>query len=194
MNEKEELKKGTGQRIKSIRLEEGLTMKEFGARLNPPAADSIVSRWERGVSLPNGKRLRQIAEMGNMSVLFLTTGVKAIADLNEEDYVELAQSNVNKANEQKYLMEQGVRADLNYYANSTLEYIEIMFFLQTFNYFKYSKAEDIKFMVALFGQLNKYKDYAANEEVEQDELLEFIEGETKDFKEFLKRRYGYEGD
>lgn len=45
-----------------------MTLKEFGTIFSPAAADSIISRWERGVSLPNKKRLNKIAEYGDMSI------------------------------------------------------------------------------------------------------------------------------
>jgi len=59
----------TGYKIKMIRKELGLTMEEFGERIGKPfASDSIISRWERGVNLPNNERLKRIAEIGEVSV------------------------------------------------------------------------------------------------------------------------------
>jgi len=63
------LNKIIGKKIYLIRKSLGLTMKEFGERIgNPVASDSIVSRWEKGVSVPNNKRLKRIAEIGEMTV------------------------------------------------------------------------------------------------------------------------------
>lgn len=63
-------KKEVGNRIKSIRLKRGLSMREFGllVDIDNPASDSIVSRWERGVSLPSNDRLPKISELGNVTV------------------------------------------------------------------------------------------------------------------------------
>ena len=61
-------KKDVGLRIRSIRKGRGMTLDDFGDLLNPPASDSIVSRWERGVSLPSNERTKQIAKEGNISV------------------------------------------------------------------------------------------------------------------------------
>lgn len=66
-----------GARIKDIRISLGLTMKDFGKKFDPPASDSIVSRWERGVNLPNNERLKRIAELGNVPVLYLLEGKDA---------------------------------------------------------------------------------------------------------------------
>lgn len=66
MNRKERV----GKRIKTIRLELGYNMREFGEKIskdNPPS-NSIVSRWEKGISLPSAGRLKAIAELGNTTV------------------------------------------------------------------------------------------------------------------------------
>ena len=54
--------------IKDTRLKLGLTLEEFGKLFNPPASQSLVSRWERGVNLPNAKRMKRIKEL-RMEVL-----------------------------------------------------------------------------------------------------------------------------
>ena len=56
-----------GNRIKSIRLEKAMNLREFGFYIDK-ASDSIVSRWEKGKSLPNAKRLKLIANAGGISV------------------------------------------------------------------------------------------------------------------------------
>lgn len=57
-----------GKRIKSIRLQMRLNTREFGELFDNPAADSLVSRWERGINLPNASRLGEIANFGGMTV------------------------------------------------------------------------------------------------------------------------------
>jgi len=58
----------TGAKIRLIRKEKGLTLKQFGELFSPPASDSIVSRWERGESSPNNARLKRIADLGGVTV------------------------------------------------------------------------------------------------------------------------------
>ena len=60
-------KAALGARIKSIRLEKSMNLKEFGFYIDN-TSDSIVSRWEKGKSIPNAKRLKLIANAGNVSV------------------------------------------------------------------------------------------------------------------------------
>lgn len=61
-------RKFISQRIKIIRLSLGKNKREFGEIFDPPASDSIVSRWEADKSIPNAERLKKIADLGNISV------------------------------------------------------------------------------------------------------------------------------
>lgn len=62
------MNKEIGKRIKAIRLELGLTMEEFGLKFNQTASKGAVSNWENGYNLPNARRLKKIAELGNTTV------------------------------------------------------------------------------------------------------------------------------
>lgn len=86
-----------GQRIKTIRISLGLTMKQFGKMFSPEASDSIVSRWERGVSVPNNRRIKQIAELGDVSVKYILTGEDVIT-ISTSEYERLKKIE-NKFNE-----------------------------------------------------------------------------------------------
>lgn len=63
-----------GRRIHSIRAELGLSMEEFGQRIDPNAHSGTVSNWEHGLNAPNAARIKKIAELGNVSVDVLLTG------------------------------------------------------------------------------------------------------------------------
>lgn len=97
--------KEVGFRIKSIRQKNGKTTKEFGSLIDG-ASDSLVSRWERGVNLPNTKRLKLIAELGAMSVNELLYGsienyIRAyiISQINSEDWKEAFELNIEDKDE-----------------------------------------------------------------------------------------------
>lgn len=77
-------KKAIGLRIKTIRKQKGLTMKEFG-KLIEDAAQSLVTRWENGTSIPNNERIKKIAEIGNVSVSYLLYGTYTFNDLSDEE-------------------------------------------------------------------------------------------------------------
>ncbi|PCR98924.1 helix-turn-helix domain-containing protein [Lactococcus fujiensis] len=82
-----------GQRIKTIRLNKGLTLEEFGKLFG--AGKSNVSKWEKGLTIPTPERLKQIAELANITVEELT---------KSSDLVSLTQNEYNhlKEIERKY--------------------------------------------------------------------------------------------
>lgn len=81
-----------GLRIKEIRLKLGYSMDEFASRIDEKAKSGTVSNWETGKNLPNNKRLNRIAELGNVSLLYLLKGEKSLYDVNEEELDELINS------------------------------------------------------------------------------------------------------
>lgn len=54
-------KKAIGEKIKEIRLNRGMTTKDFGSLLG--ASDSNVTSWEKGRTSPNKSRLKKIADL-----------------------------------------------------------------------------------------------------------------------------------
>ena len=83
--------KELGDRIKQIRLRLGKSQEEFGQLFNPPAPKSAVSRWEHGGS-PNKRRLKRIAELGNVSVTYLMGISKLPTDYKSRNLTELLDS------------------------------------------------------------------------------------------------------
>lgn len=65
-------KKKLGIRIKALRLEKGMTTKEFGSLLG--ATDSNITSWEKGRTSPNPERLKMIAKIAEVSVNTLLYG------------------------------------------------------------------------------------------------------------------------
>lgn len=94
MNSKNINKIEVGNRIKAIRISKEKTMKDFGKMFTPTASDSIVSRWERGISLPNNERLSRIAEIGNVSTSYLLEGKYTLKDIHimpDEEKIKIFQ-------------------------------------------------------------------------------------------------------
>lgn len=65
-------KKMLGNRIKELRLEKGMTTKEFGSLLG--ATDSNITSWEKGRTSPNPERLKMISKIAEVSVNTLLYG------------------------------------------------------------------------------------------------------------------------
>lgn len=67
-------KKSIGERIKSIRINNGKTQEQFGELFS--ASKGNVATWEKGLSLPNKERLKSISELGNITIDELLYGTK----------------------------------------------------------------------------------------------------------------------
>lgn len=57
--------------IKKTRNDLGKSQEEFGKLFNPPAAKSIISRWEKGVSVPSKNRLEKISNLSGIPIHLL---------------------------------------------------------------------------------------------------------------------------
>lgn len=74
-----------GARIRQIRKNLGLSMEEFAKRIDNKAKSGTVSNWETGKNLPNNNRLKQIARIGNVSMMYLLYGKKTFSDLENNN-------------------------------------------------------------------------------------------------------------
>lgn len=67
-------KKAVGARIKAIRLDRGMTLREFGQLFG--ASKGSAQGWEVGRNTPNPERIKKISDFANISVQVLLHGVK----------------------------------------------------------------------------------------------------------------------
>lgn len=77
-------KTAVGVRIANIRDRHNKTLEEFGKMIDG-ATKSNVSKWEKGDVLPNRRRLKRIAEIGDTSVSELLHGP---FDIFAREYIE----------------------------------------------------------------------------------------------------------
>lgn len=71
--------------IRVVRKSLGLSMEEFASRIDDKAKSCTVSNWETGKNLPNNKRLKKIAELGEITVDELLNGVDETQELRKEN-------------------------------------------------------------------------------------------------------------
>jgi len=191
MDEKNSHKKKIGSRIKIIRNELGLTMNEFGKKFNPPASDSIVSRWERGISSPKSERLKKIAELGNVSTFYLTTGKKAIIDLSADEKGKLSKSMKESFSKFTEDNREYINKEIERIRTNKLDYVETIYLINVLNFLKYSDKEDALTLTSIIRMINSSIEINEDASFTQEELNNFIDGELKDIEEFLRKRFNY---
>jgi transcriptional regulator with XRE-family HTH domain len=185
MNNNEFHKKRIGSRIRVIRNELGLTMKEFGKRFDPPASDSIVSRWERGINLPNEERLKRVSELGDISMFYLTTGKKAIADLTDDEKKEAVQSVGDVFEQYNQIIKDDVKNDIKQLLDTELTFVETMYLDNMLRYLKMADTQDIIGISSIIVTLIRSVEYKNADDADKDELNKFLKNELDDITKFF---------
>lgn len=84
-----------GNRIRNIRLDKGMNLKEFGSFFN--AENSIVYNWEIGKTKPNAERMKMISKIGGVSVNELIYGdVEEFIIVNANEIAKLSKFYIDK--------------------------------------------------------------------------------------------------
>lgn len=79
-----------GSRIKSIRQILGENQDEFGKHFSPAISKAAISKWESDRAKPSSARLKRIAELGNVSVKYITNGVSSSKNDSNTKEIETA--------------------------------------------------------------------------------------------------------
>ena len=65
---------GMGKRIQHIRKSRGETLENFGKEFTCLTKKNVISRWEKGINIPNIERLMNISYLGKVTVPYLLYG------------------------------------------------------------------------------------------------------------------------
>ena len=63
-----------GKRIQTIRKIKEVTLEKFGKKFTLQVGKNVVSRWEKGVNIPDIERLMNIADLGEVTVPYILYG------------------------------------------------------------------------------------------------------------------------
>ncbi len=72
-----------GARIKKIRFQLALTLKEFGLLIDNRVSKGTVSNWENGVNIPRYERIKKIALLGGVSINMILYGQEQVPIFEE---------------------------------------------------------------------------------------------------------------
>lgn len=183
-----------GDNIRAIRKEKKLTQKELAKKMK--ISRSYLSDIENNRKNPSTKTLQSLSEKLNVTMLYLTTGKKAISDLSDDERVENFKNfkeDMKKRNEKskEYLKE-----ELKRMSSAELGIVETLYLINAITYLKHSDEDDVAHLAAIIRMLNSAHETNDDEHVTQEEIKNFIDGEMKHIREFLEKRFNYnkEGD
>lgn len=136
-----------GQRIRNIRSNLNLSMKEFAVVID--SKKSTVNSWERGLSIPKLDMLEKIAVLGNLSVNELLYGdlenyVKELIHFYLKDDVEISNENKTTIYNLKpiFLKEKNIHEIVNLINKSEYSYQDEMKILSTIKNYIEKLTED----------------------------------------------------
>lgn len=150
-----------GNRIKQIRADKKLSMKDFAAKIDDKSRSGTVSNWETGKNLPNKKRLESIAEIGEITTNELLYGI-------EKDFINFIIYISNNIRKYEINHKFSDAASLENYDHRFLVISDIFRSILTKN-------------IEVFKQNNK-QDYLSEDELfftKYDELIDLIYSEYK---------------
>lgn len=114
-------KSAVGSRIKQIRLNRGYTLEAFGKLFG--AKKGNVQQWEKGISLPNKERIKNISKIADITVNELLYGsIDEFLDNNLQDLLEYQEGNIISSPEEYSIARQQFKKWLEE-RNITLENI-----------------------------------------------------------------------
>ena len=114
-------KSAVGSRIKQIRLNRGYTLEAFGKLFG--AKKGNVQQWEKGISLPNKERIKNISKIADITVNELLYGsIDEFLDNNWQDLLEYQEGYVISSPEEYSIARQQFKKWLEE-RNITLENI-----------------------------------------------------------------------
>ena len=132
-----------GSRIKSIRLDKGATMEEFGKAFN--TSKGTVNNWEKGRNLPNKENLLKIAKIGSISVDQLLYGSSGKSYYNWDKVKEMLRRISNNAPLDELAIENTKKVvDLAFFLNLGIFEINDIYLFQKNNQSPLQTLEDLQ--------------------------------------------------
>ena len=170
--------KSVGQRIRNIRQILGDSMEQFAKKIDDKAKSGTVSNWETGKNLPNSKRLKRIAELGNVTVDYLLTG-KSDIEIFSNSINQLFQSINNDTKKQlEILKDDKFTIEQSFFFSKAIEL-----------FYRYHEKEDILIKLAnLFHYLTYLSDPEVISEMSDRNLENDTIDELKELIELIKNQ------
>ncbi|HFI0790324.1 TPA: helix-turn-helix domain-containing protein [Streptococcus suis] len=177
-----------GSRIKSIRLDKGATMEEFGKAFN--TSKGTVNNWEKGRNLPNKENLLKIAKIGNISVEQLLYGSSGKSYYNWDRVKEMLRTISNNTPLDELAMENTKKVvDLAYFLNLGIFEINDIYLFQKNNQSPLQTLEDLQdYFETVSDGLLTYSENIDDLEAQMDIEIQssFLNSYAYQIKRYLK--------
>ncbi len=180
-------------------------MEEFGKKFKHEAHKSIVSKWEKGLTKPSNERLKEIADLGKISVNQLLYGdfLGELQSITSEEIIHILNDNNLDVTESELISltssvsrlivtfyEKGEENfDINLFKKLLRHYLQLELDLgnrdlDSLTYYAFQRTINAQELVADYYEDSKAKKFLENKEIKEflftisdkyDELMEYID-------------------
>lgn len=175
-----------GDNVKKIRKEKKLTQQKLADEIG--ISRSYLGDIENNRNNPSEKTMYSLAEKLNVSMFYLTTGNKTVEDFSNNEISEAFRTlNINSENE--------LKKELKQLIDSELSFAEVNYLINSLSFLKECNEEDLMTFAALIRTIRQtspayIENLKEDGSYNKEELKNFINETTDQFKKFLKKRSG----
>lgn len=181
-----------GENIKNLRKEKNLTQQEMADLMG--ISRTYLTDIESNRKNLGTKTLQTLSEKLDISMMYLTTGRKAVGDLTGDELKEQFIEMKKKSDIRNEKFKESLQKDLSKLEASDLSHVDAQLLTHILWFIDDNTENDKKLLSSFLFAINKNKNIIFEDDVDSEEVLEDIEETTQFFKKFLMRRYGFEGD
>ena len=172
-----------GENIKKVRKEQNATQEEFAKKLE--ISRSYLSDIENNRKNISTNTLRNISEKLNVSINYLTTGVKTVGDLTEKEINEQFKEQSDFLNQDIMTKIGIIKSELNLLNENNLSIIEVQYLFNSFKFLKVATNDEINRIQLILNQLVKFKKKHYNkDEIDKNQLYKEL---ANYFNKFLNK-------
>ncbi|NWO14666.1 helix-turn-helix domain-containing protein [Virgibacillus sp.] len=181
-----------GDNIKAIRKARNLTQEKLAKEMG--ISRSYLSDIENNRKNPSTKTLQSLSNKLGVTMAYLTTGKKMLADLTEDEKIEAFKNMRHLFKKNTKDAQEKLKSDIEDLLSRELNFVETVYLVNVLNFLKHSDSEGIKFMASFIRILNStIGEVIEDDSVTQEETKKFIDDTIKDMREFLEKWFNYKG-
>lgn len=172
-----------GDNIKQIRKEKKLTQQRLAKEIG--ISRSYLSDVENNRYNPSSKTIESLSGKLGVTMLYLTTGKKALADLTNEEKKESVQKVGDIFEQYNEIIKDDVKNDIKQLLDTELSFVETMYIENMLRFLRTSDPQDITGVASIISTLNRVVVYKNADDADKDELNEFLKNELDDITKFF---------
>lgn len=154
-----------GDNIKSLRIERNLTQEKFAKEIG--ISRSYLSDIENNRKNPSSKTLESLSEKLGVTMLYLTTGKKAVSDLTSGG------------------LKSHLKDELKQLIDVELHFLEARYLEYVLHFLKISDTQDIIGITSIIESLIRSIEYKNANNTDKDESNEFLKSELNEITKLL---------